>query len=309
MNICLVGLGNHGLGKILPSIINSKSKLIATVSSKNHEINQKYNIRNYKSLLSATSVLNKKTVFVLTTPPQIHEKQIINLVSKGYSIIVEKPAIFNDKYYFKYIELKNQKNFVFENFMYFETRLFKNFIKTFHQKNLKINELNINFCIPKFPNNSFRSELDIIDVLVFDLCCYPISLITQIFDISEIPNINFNVLKKNRRYSFNLKINKINIKIKFGISRNYQNNCIINSLNKSIKFDYFFYGKEKFKQILIKKKNDNKFIKHKEIYDEDTFSKIFSQPKKFFFKNDLNKKKVKINFLFLKNILKLCKNS
>ena len=140
MNICLVGLGNHGLGKILPSIINSKSKLIATVSSKDHEINRKLNIRNYKSLSLATRILNKKTVFVLTTPPQIHEKQIINLMSKGYSIIVEKPAFFNDKYYFKYIELKSHKNFVFENFMYFETKLFENFIKTFYLKNLKIEQ-------------------------------------------------------------------------------------------------------------------------------------------------------------------------
>tara|TARA_B100000212_G_scaffold322972_1_gene282646 strand:+ start:137 stop:1066 length:930 start_codon:yes stop_codon:yes gene_type:complete len=309
MNLCLVGLGNHGLGVILPSIINSKSKLIATVSSKDHEINKKYNIKNYKSLSSATRILNKNTVFVLTTPPQIHERQIINLMSKGYSIIVEKPSILNKKYYFKYIELKNHKNFVFENFMYFETKLFESFIKIFSQKNLKINELIINFCIPKFPNNSFRNELDIIDVLVFDLCCYPVSLITQLFDFKEIPNINLRVLKKNYRYSLNLKINKINIKIKFGISQNYQNNCILNTLNKKIKFNYFFYGKKKLKQISIKNKNENKFLPYKEIYDLDTFSKIFSQPKNFFFKNELNKKKAKTNFFFLNKILDLCKDS
>ena len=165
-------------------------------------------------------------------------------------------------------------------------------------KNLKINELIINFCIPKFPNNSFRNELDIIDVLVFDLCCYPVSLITQLFDFKEIPNINLRVLKKNYRYSLNLKINKINIKIKFGISQNYQNNCILNALNKKIKFNYFFYGKKNLNKYQLIKKNENKFLPYKEIYDLDTFSKIFSQPKNFFFKNDLNKKRQKQIFSF-----------
>ena len=55
MNLCLVGLGNHGLGVILPSIINSKSKLIATVSSKNHDINKKYNIKTISIISNAYS--------------------------------------------------------------------------------------------------------------------------------------------------------------------------------------------------------------------------------------------------------------
>ena len=38
MKVCLVGLGNHGQNRLLPSILNSNLQLVAIVSKKKNRI-------------------------------------------------------------------------------------------------------------------------------------------------------------------------------------------------------------------------------------------------------------------------------
>ena len=306
MNICLVGLGNHGLGRVLPAILKSKSKLIATVSSKRKISDKNYNIKNFKNLSLAISSLSNKTIFVLTTPPQIHEKQIIILIKKGYSVIVEKPAFLSEKYYYKFLKLKIDNNFVFENFMYKETKIYKKFFKIFNNKKDEIRNININFCIPKFPENSFRDKLNIIDVLVFDICCYPISLINSLFDIDTVPILKKRVLKQKKRFVIYFNLNDIRVNIKFGISRIYQNSCTINTQEEKIIFDYFFYGLKKKKKLIFKNKNKNDI---EIIDDNNSFISIFNNTNDFFIKHSLSHKYIKTNYSILNNIKNLCYDS
>ena len=55
----------------------------------------------------AINKLNKNIIFILATPPKIHEVQILKLINNGFSVITEKPC---------FVTLKNLKEFSKINF-------------------------------------------------------------------------------------------------------------------------------------------------------------------------------------------------
>lgn len=299
-NFCVVGLGNHAINRIIPSLKESKNNLVAVVSSK-----QKLRIKKivrYKTLNEAICNLNKNTIFILCTPPLIHEKQLIYLLGNGYSIIVEKPAIITKKICAKFSQIKlNKHQFIFENYMYKQTKIYNIFLKIFKLNKNILKEINITFTIPKFPKNTFRSKMKRSDSIIFDIGCYPVSLVNDLFNYNKFKIIILKSNTKNLSISLRLDSTKIPIILKFGISKNYVNEvCLKTSNNDIFKFDYFFYGRPKLKKII-----KNQSIILSKINDQNAFVKIFNKNNIFFKKNSLTLAKLTKNISILNKIQKL----
>ena len=286
-NFCLVGFGSHSSRKIFPALKNSINPLKYIVSSK--KLNFK-NIKIFKNLEIAVSKVEKDTVFILSTPPNVHEKQIQYLIQNKFNVIVEKPAYIKLESYLLIHNIKKLgDNFIFENFMYqysYGYEIVNSIIKNFKNDILTIN---INFLLPSYPANTFRENSSIKLSTIHDIGCY----ITSFFVSSKIKilacelsnKINFNDIPQ--KLSFKFKSKKFKIFANVGKSIRYKNEIIFTLNNEiKLKLNYFFYGVEKQKCLSIYHKD--KFIKKIFFKDNNQFSYLFNQPKEFFFKNQFS---------------------
>jgi len=281
-NFCLVGLGNHSINKLIPAMSLSNGNLVSIVTRKKTIYD---NLTTYKNLETALKKLNKNTIIVLCTPPKIREKQIILCLKNSFSVISEKPMFVDMKSLeIAYAMIKENKLFLFENYMYLYSNTFTKFSSYFFKYKNKITKININFTIPNFPLNSFRSNQTLDENIIYDIACYPISLIN--FLKIKINNIDLmKVNKKKNNFLFLISTENFKLEINVGIGNRYQNLlCIYLNSNKYdlLKFNYFFYGIEKKKKIFIYK--NKKKLKEENYLDFNAFTKIFN-----FSHNELSK--------------------
>ena len=184
---------------------------------------------------------------------------------------------------------------MFENMMYFYSRQFQLFKKLLNKK--KIDEINMNFFIPDFNKNSFRVNNNLDSSLLYDMGCYPFSLVSYF----SFHNKNYKVLYKTKNKKLNfVKVSFLSKKIKFTIKlaifQKYENYVkIIFKDNSFYHLNNFFYGKK------IKKLNyfcdSNKKIKKWKINEDNLFKNIF---------NYSNQKLLKLSraqFFVIKNYL------
>ena len=236
------------------------------------------------------TTISKDFVIFNATPPNIHFAISKLVLQMGYSLIVEKPICLN---VYQYRELKKlafkNKLFIFENMMYFYSHQFIFFEEKIKKKKIKFFE--INFSIPNFSRNSFRKSFNSRYLLLYDVVCYPLSLISYLG--YKINNYNLTYKYKNKILNFiqiSFRSTSIDFLIKISFFNQYQNYVKVTyDDNSSVKLNHFFYGKK------VKKKN---FL---ESSDNDTQIKILNE--KNIFKKIFNFNKRKFHSLFKKNDL------
>lgn len=289
--ICIVGYGLHTKKTIIPSL-NLDNKNIKIITNKHVE-----SFETISDIKIALKKLPKDYIFFNSTPPKFHYTTTKLILSAGFNVIVEKPLCLNVLQLEKLHNLANKKKlFMFENMMYFYSKQF-NYLKKLLNKR-KINKIDIKFSIPDINKKSFRSENNLNSSLLYDMGCYPFSLVSFFgFD-----NKKFNVVykTKNNKLSY-LKVNfickKIKFEIIFSIFQKYENFIQVNFKdNSTYKLNHFFYGKKIQKKIYIYKLN--KKIEILKINEINLFKKIF---------NYSNKKLLALSqeqFFVIKNYLK-----
>ena len=299
--VCIVGYGSHAEKTIIPCL-SIKKKDIKIISSKpaikNYEI--------YPNIKTALKKIDKRYIIFNATPPNLHFETSKLILNKGFNLIIEKPICLNVKQLSTLKMLsKKQGLFIFENMMYFYSKQFSIFKKYILNKS-KIDTIKLNFCLPNFNKNSFRSNTNLNSSLLYDVGCYPFSLISYLG--FEMKDFNITHRFKNKILNY-LKIDFYSKKIKFfvkiGFFRNYENFVEIIYSNKTkVRFNYFFYGKK------IKKKNEiilSNMKKKTFIVNEDnTFKKIFNFDIKKI--ERLSKKQIITAHKYLKMLNKIKKN-
>lgn len=267
--ICFIGYGNHVKKTIIPSLTIKKKNIKIVTKKKITE-----NFETFTDIKTALESLDKSYVFFNSTPPKEHFSTSKLILNSGFNIIVEKPICSSSQQYKALKKIADKKGlFLFENMMYFFSKqfsIFNNKIKYLS----KIKKVEINFIIPKFSSNSFRTDHHIENSLLYDVGCYPISLVSF---LGIKPNkIKFNFKKKNKLLN-NIKISiiskKIQFDIVFGFFEKYQNNVILKYIDGSIlTFNYFFYGKKIIKENIYQNRNE---IKRMPIKENNIFKEIF----------------------------------
>ena len=267
--ICFVGYGNHVKKTIIPSLSIKKKNIKIVTKQKITE-----NYQAFTDIKIALESLDKSYIFFNSTPPKEHFSTSKLILNSGFNIIVEKPICSSSLQYKTLKKIADKKGlFLFENMMYFFSKqfsIFNNKIKYLS----KIEKIEINFTIPKFSSNSFRTNHHIENSLLYDVGCYPISLIAYLG--IKPTEIKFDFKKKNKLLS-NIKISIISKKIQFdifiGFFEKYQNNVILNYFDGSIlTFNHFFYGKKIIKENIYQNRNKIKKISIKE---NNIFEEIF----------------------------------
>ena len=272
---CLVGLGKHSINQIIPSILNTDGIINSTVSSKDGY----KDINNFKKLSDAVARLdNEKITFYLATPYTIHFRQVKEIISKGFDLFIEKPAFINSEELKEINLIASNKKFYAECFMYRYTRMYREFIKIWNNELSNLVSLDLNFTIPSFPENTFRSNINTNSVILNDMGCYAISLLVDLeIENLKFSNRNLRIYDDKRNVIEMLLFNeKLPIKIRIGLENEYKNFVLLKTNNTSYVFDMFFNGR-KIKKNIFTKKNEiyNSFI------DNNGFEKMLSLPKTY----------------------------
>ena len=219
------------------------------------------------------------------------------VISRGFDIMIEKPA------FLKYQEAKEVSSIInFDEIVFLELLMFK-FTKMFSKfkmlwiKNKEnVNEIKIKFKIPKFPNYTFRDKLGKKSCL-YDIGCYPISLLEHIFPFKNNYKIDLFEYKNFHEQTLNLSSSILNIKIniEIAVGKEYVNHVeLIMEENYSITFDKFFYGKPGNKKIIFNKKSN---LNSEEFYDQNAFEEMFKIDKQFLLKSNYSRFKQMIEVI------------
>ncbi len=243
----MVGHGRHAKKRIIPALKRNNQKISGIVSSSNSFSSLDFIFNDIETSIKASS---PGTVYILCTPPQIHFRQALLILQSGRSVIIEKPAFLSLEEASLAIELARKKDLdLIEAFMYKHTRLYENFISFWVQYKSSVKNIYINFLIPEFPKSTFRDKLPIFETILFDIGCYPISLLVELFD-NCIDFHNLNISNESSDHiskviKISMIINKINVLISVGIANCYQNNVEIEFNEKErVRFSPFFYGQD-----------------------------------------------------------------
>lgn len=297
--ICFVGYGNHVKNTIIPSLsINKKNIKIVTKKIITG------NFETFKNIDSAIASLDKSYVFFNSTPPKKHFSTSKLILNSGFNLIVEKPICVSKLQYSILKKIANKKGlFLFENMMYFFSKQFFAFNKV--SKDLeKLKKIEIIFSIPNFNPNSFRNSCYVENSLLYDVGCYPISLISFLrINLAEI-ELHF---KKKKKILSDLKISALskNIKLNIQISfyKKYKNFVKLKYLDGStFTFNHFFYGKKIKKENIIKKKNQ--LVKKIYINEKNIFKNILKFSKKKLFKISNDNEQIIKNYLNILDTIK-----
>ena len=243
-SFCIIGLGPHARNKLIPSIKLIKNYKLVTVTRNPNNIVD--GIKNYNNLKLALKYLDHDVTYIISTPPSTHYKILKFLLMRGFKVFVEKPIVINSLQLNKIIKFsKFYNSFFYEIFPYKLSKIYNHFVNHFIKNKKSIKFININFLIPSLPANSFRKSNRIIDSPLYDIGCYPISLLVDLgfkFKACKLkilyPNNFLKELMIVELFEKNIKIT-----IKFGIHKIYQNNVIfVTDKNHKYSYNNFFYS-------------------------------------------------------------------
>ncbi len=292
---CLVGFGNHSKSKIIPAIKKSNGIIDGIVSKRT---------KNYGSLIFFSSIdeaftkVNSNTIFIICSPPDLHYSQAIDVVKRGHNVFIEKPVSINVVDLDDIINISYKKNVFFaENLMHEYSDYFQDFISFFNSNKNEIKKIDINFTLPSLPKGTFRDIEAMYPISLFDIGCYPISLINKLnsktnYRITNILNRG-NVFKE--QYSIKTKILNANVTINFGINDFYKNFITITKTDDiEYKFEPFFFGREGNRTIQeIRGKN----ILTKEVYVKDCFQTLFEKNNQYWVDTQITRNRDMLNNL------------
>ena len=301
-NFCIVGLGEHSKNKLIPAILNSKNVLKAIVSRKSNLGLEYKGVLIFNDLNMAVKSLEKDVIFIIATPPNTHFEILKIVLQNKFNAMVEKPILLSIEQFKKIKDISDSNLVIFyECFMHRYGLLYKELINFYKINKNKINLIDIVFSLPNLPKKTFRDSNNITSSVIYDIGCYPISLLNDLDLTDKEINIthieNFRDIKK-ERFDIEVRSNNTKANIRFGIDNEYANVVIMKMFNgERIEFNPFFYGRKKEKKIIYE---DSTSEKIKVIEDNNLFEVMFKNSIK-----DLRISQKKRNKLMIKNLLDL----
>ena len=234
LNIVVWGMGPHAIKNILPVFKNKSNLNLYGILSRDSmlvsQLSQEYNCVPFSCEDQMLSDKNIDIVYV-ATPTGLHYIQGIKVIGSNKHFWSEKPIVQNAQQAYSLISLANQKNLtVAEGFMYLYHPSFKFLKDSLNKGQLgKINNITIDFGLPKLIRPGFRSDSNLGGGAIFDLGTYSISTIIELFG-NEIIDIIYCELN----YEINsqidtsaivlLKVNKnINVILRWAYNVAYKN--------------------------------------------------------------------------------------
>lgn len=248
---CIVGIGKHAYDNIIPALEKKNYNILGLVSRKPKIFNRKYRV--FKNLDLAIKNLHADTIFVLCTPPRTHFDLIKKLVKNKKNVLVEKPICVNQLQVKNLFHLFLRKNFFFyEMYMCQFTYSYKRALNYVINHYSRIKGIEFKFCLPSYPDNTFRNSKNFYDNCLYDIGCYIINFTLNINNkIRHVKLIDLSYNKETvSNIIFSFALNHIQVKASIGLSKKYENYIKFKEYSgNEIFFDKVFYGKSVNKEI------------------------------------------------------------
>ena len=285
---CIVGYGTHAELKLLPSLKNVGINVDGIISSKpDLRVN---GTKIFSKIEDALRFLPKNTLYIISSPPDIHYQQAKILVDAGKDIFIEKPAFTSLSNLNDIVNVAEKNDsLVVEMLMYLESLAVKKIIKILKENKNYLRNIHLQFFIPSIPKNSFRDESTLGCSLLSDMGCYPLSLLAHIgYDLSKLGLVcNKDNQTEFIRFCIEGLYDHTSINIQIGLSNAYKNKITIKfEDNHEITCEPFFYGRDGERKF-IESKND--LIKEEIVYEKNAYELMFSRSRSDWMKIQKNK--------------------
>tara|TARA_B100001939_G_scaffold287165_1_gene257604 strand:+ start:33301 stop:34263 length:963 start_codon:yes stop_codon:yes gene_type:complete len=285
---CILGFGAHAELKLLPALKEVGLNIGGVVSSKSDlKIS---GVKIFSQIEDAINFLPKNTLYIISSPPDMHYQQSKILVEAGKDIFIEKPAFTSINNLNDILTAAEKNNaLVLEMLMYLESKVVKRIIKILKKNKSSVRNIQLKFLIPSIPKNTFRNESTLGCSLLSDMGCYPLSLLTYIgYDLS-----NLNLVSHQERQTKTIKFyiegifEHTSINIQIGLSNDYKNKVIIKFHDShEIICEPFFYGRAGERKFI--ESNDNS-VKEEIIYEKNSYELMFSRSRSDWMKVQKNR--------------------
>ena len=278
-NFCVVGVGGHARTKLIPAIEANGQRIIAIVSS---QPAQNFpDMMVFPRLEQAVEKLPRDTAFFIASPPALHFAQAKLVLQGGFDLFLEKPAFVTRRDAAEAISLGAGTSVVLvEAFMHRYTRLYSELLKIWNSCRGRVRRIEIHFLIPNMPAGTFRSQGDISSSVLFDIGCYPISLLDDIglrgasLGVSEV---QFAGNPDKMRIGIAGSAGDIAIAIDVGVGEAYANSvCLHLGDGETVCFAPFFYGRKADRSIST---SIGEVTTIRTLSDENAFETMLARPR------------------------------
>jgi predicted dehydrogenase len=175
---CVVGLGNHARTKLIPALVANGQMVVGTVSRR---LERAGAAPAFGSVAEALAALPADTVFVIASPPPLHFAQAMEVVGAGRDLFVEKPAFATGcEARTALAEAAARSAVLVEAFMHRHTELYRRLVAGWHADRARIEAIEVAFLIPVMPAGTFRQQDAINCSSLYDVGCYPLSLLADL---------------------------------------------------------------------------------------------------------------------------------
>ena len=274
LNIVVWGIGPHAIKNILPAIKGNKNLNLYGILSRDisvvSRIAEEYNCISFSNEDEMLSDYKIQIVFV-ATPTGLHYQQGIKVIKSNKHFWSEKPIVQNLDQAYSLINLANEnKVTIAEGFMYLYHPAFEFLKETLRTNQLgNINNITINFGLPKLSRPGFRNNANLGGGAIYDLGSYAISAVIELFENETIEikycELNFDTNSNVDTSAFILlKIkNRINLTIIWSYDVAYRNEINIWGEEGSLFYKRLFSKPEDYiSEFVFSNINGNNIIKN-----------------------------------------------
>jgi predicted dehydrogenase len=276
---CIVGVGGHARTKLIPAIQANGQQLDAVVSSQPAKNFPDAAI--FPRLEEAIAKLPRDTTFLVATPPVLHFEQAKLILQNGFDLFLEKPAFVSRREAEQVVLIcERQPVVLVEAFMHRYTRLYSELLAVWATSRERVRRIELTFLIPIMPAGTFRSETQITSSGLFDIGCYPISLLADI-GLGEaslaVSQVRFAGNPDKMRIGITGSAGEVAIAIDIGVGDAYANSvCLHLDDGEAIYFAPLFYGRKADRSISRSRGGDTQT---RTFPDEDAFEVMLARPR------------------------------
>jgi predicted dehydrogenase len=276
---CIVGVGGHARTKLIPAIEANGQSVTAVVSSQ--PAKNFADAAVFVRLEDAIEQLSRDTAFFIATPPALHFAQAKLVLQNGFDLFLEKPAFVARREAEQATALcETQSVVLVEAFMHRYTRLYSELQGVWAKSRDRVRRIEIAFLIDKMPSGTFRSEPRIASSTLYDIGCYPVSLLADIglgdagFKVS---GVQFAGNPDKMRIRIEGTADGIAIDFDIGVGEAYSNSvCLHLSDGETIEFAPFFFGRTADRAITTSASGKSAT---RTLHDENAFEVMLARPR------------------------------
>jgi predicted dehydrogenase len=243
---CVVGLGPHALTKLIPALQANDQEITAVVTSQ--KVPPVAGARLFARLDEACQALPSDVVFVVASPPIAHFVQAETILGSGHDVFIEKPAFATVKEVESIAEMCDRQGVVLlEGFMHRYTAAYERLIAYWRANAGDIVALTSKFLIPEVRSGSFRDDPAIASSIVYDIGCYPVSLLVDLDSGAadlEIADAVHAGNQARERIHVTGKSGRLDVDIEIGMADAYANWMELRRKSgETLRIHPFFYGR------------------------------------------------------------------